>query len=334
MRGLWFGLKALFRQNTATDKNYLAGDAAVRLSKGTLPRGVRITCAGRTDGLGRQALARISGINFAKAFGATYVDSPFTRLGHAPGKKMQPWVEAWEARFNFGKGEERIGDRDYEIVDYADYVLKPRKLGDNVVLRFQQCFWLHRRYPDSFEAIADPLRHKFDTPVRAPDRDRLIVAVHVRRGDVSRSRNSARYTPNANILRSIGLLREICNELGITITLQLHSEGKPDDFLDFAKAGCELFLDTDAVWTMQQLVEADILVMGKSSFSYLAALINRGVKLYEPMLEPPLSAWIVRDPNGDFDKARTKSSIEAYLAAARPDAPASDARAEPRSAPI
>jgi len=121
-RHAWFLFKVLLRQNTSTDKNYFAGDAALRFSRGIIPQGTRITCSGRSDGLGKQALARISGMNFAKAFGATYVDSPFEGLEHAPGA-MNDWVEAWEQRFNFGKDEERMGDRDYEIVDYEDYLL-------------------------------------------------------------------------------------------------------------------------------------------------------------------------------------------------------------------
>lgn len=324
-RHAWFLFKALLRQNTKTDKNYFAGDAAVRLSNGSLPPGVRITCSGRRDGVGKQAMARISCMNFAKAFGATYVDTPFVRIGHAPGE-MKDWVAAWEQRFNFGKGEERIGDRDYEIVDYEDYLLNGRQITDKVVLRFQQCYWFNRRYPDSFETIAPSLRNKFGTPPRMPARDRLVVAIHVRRGDVGRGKNVQRFTPNARILRSIGELRGILDALGLKAVFQIHSEGDPRDFAEFSQIGCELFLDTDATWTMGKLAEADILVMAKSSFSYISAILNEGVKFYEPMFDPPMSSWIVREKDGTFDLKRARESIEAYVSSHQPAPPAESTR--------
>ena len=311
-RRFWFHLKALLGQNLKTDKNFLAGDAALRFSKGIIPPGTRITCAGRGDGVGKQALARISGINFAKAFGATYVDTPFSRLDHAPGE-MADWLDAWEKCFNLAKGEEQIDGRAYDIVDYEDYLLNGRPITGNVVLRLQQCYWLNRRYPDTFEAIAPALRDKFGAANRAPNKDRFVVAIHVRRGDVDQSQNTSRFTPNANILRTIALIRSILDDLDIKASYHVHSQGKAEDFADFAKLGCELHLDTDAIETMRQIVDSDVLVMAKSAFSYVAALINNGVKLYEPMGDPPMSSWILRRKDGSFDVAKAREKIQQYL---------------------
>ncbi len=105
---------------------------------------------------------------------------------------MADWLDAWEKCFNLAKGEERIDGRPYEIVDYEDYLLNDRPVTGNVVLRLQQCYWLNRRYPDTFEAIAPALRDKFGAANRAPNKDRFVVAIHVRRGDVDQSRNISR----------------------------------------------------------------------------------------------------------------------------------------------
>jgi hypothetical protein len=194
------------------------------------------------------------------------------------------------------------------------------------VLRFQQCYWFNRRYPDSFEAIAPSLRNKFGTPPRTPARDRLVIAIHVRRGDVGRGRNTQRFTPNARILRSIGELRGILDKLGLEAVFQIHSEGDPSDFAEFSRIGYELFLDTDATWTMGKLAEADILVMAKSSFSYIAAILSEGVKFYEPMFDPPMSSWITRRKDGTFDVTRARESILAYMSSHQPAPPAESAR--------
>jgi hypothetical protein len=313
-RYAWFKVKYLLGQNIGVDKNFLAGHAAVRLSKGRLPQGIRITCAGRRDGVGMQAMARISGMNFAKAFGATYVDSPFPRLDHAP-DGQQDWCSAWESCLNLGKGEAGRDDGNYVVVDYSDYLLKKRPIDERTVLRFQQCYWLNRHYPDSLDAISDSLRSKFRLPPTSRDRDQMVVAVHVRRGDVGNALNSLRFTPNDAIVRTIESLRGIIEKAGAKATFEVHSQGHASDFREFSEIGCELHLDSDAIWTMEKLVASDVLIMSKSSFSYVAALINRGVKFYEPTFNPPLSSWIVRQNDGTFDESHALDRITEHLRA-------------------
>ena len=312
IRYFWYRFKLLIRQNVGVDKNFFCSDAALRLSNGVLPKGTRITCTGRTDGLGMQALARMSGLNFAKNFGATYVDAPFAKIGHAPGA-MSDWIDAWEQLFNFSRGEERLSDADYVVVDYSDYLRNKVPLSDKVVLRFQQCYWLHRRYPDSFEVLAPSLREKCGLPEYRDEQDDVIVAVHVRRGDVSSSRNSMRFTPNKKILKSIENASQALRNLNKTFQIEIHSQGKPSEFKDFADIGCRLHLDTDAVWTMRKLIEADMLIMSKSSFSYVAGVVNRGVKVYEPTFNPPQSAWIIKRRDGGFDIEATERRLRDYF---------------------
>ena len=317
----WYRLKLLLRQNVNVDKNFFAADAAVRLTDGILPKGTRITCSGRTDGVGMQALARMSGIHFAHAFGATYVDTPFKRVSKAPGE-MSEWIESWEKLFNFGKGEERINNGDYRIVEYPDYLSGKAKLDQNSVIRFQQCYWISRRYPDAFKEISPSLQEKFGLPQTRAAGDAVVVAIHVRRGDVGSNTNALRFTPNKKILKTIECLRQVSKSQGTSFRIEIFSQGEPADFTEFSDAGCHLNLDTDAVWTMRKLVEADVLVMAKSSFSYAAALINRGVKIYEPTFNPPLSHWIIKRRDGSFDETLAALRLREYLGSLGAEKPA------------
>jgi len=308
----WYRLKVLLGQNVNVDKNFFPSDAAMRLSQGILPKGTRITCAGRSDGVGMQALARMSGINFAKAFGATYVDTPFKYIDHAPGD-MGAWIEAWEALFHFDKGHDQVDNGKYNIIDYSDYLLNKHEINDNTVLRFQQCYWLNRLYPDTFSAVTGDFQHKYGFPTQRDDERHIFVAVHIRRGDVGTHVNALRFTPNEKILTTIRCLKEIEQLLGVTFSIEIFSQGEASEFAEFSELGCRLHLDADAVWTMRKLIEADLLVMSKSSFSYVAALINRGVKIYEPTFNPPLSAWVVKRGDGSFDKEIVKVRLAASL---------------------
>jgi hypothetical protein len=52
---------------------------------------------------------------------------------------------------------------------------------------------------------------------------------------------------------------------------------------------------------MRELIEADIFIMAKSSFSYVAALISDGLKLAPSDGYPPLADWVVVGTDGAFE---------------------------------
>lgn len=301
IRSFWYRFKLVIRQNVMVDKNYFAGDAAVKLITGVLPQGVRITCDGRRDGIGMQALSRISGINFARSFGATYVHTPLSIVGHAPGD-MFTWAQAWENLFNFERHGEKYDPDHHIIVDYADYLQGRLSLSSKTVLRFQQCWWFNRRYPDSFTNILAQLQNYFHSVKRQTIPGQISVAVHVRRGDVSTKKNAYRYTPNNRIIRTIDCLCDSAQEAGLDLTFEIHSQGNASDFEVFVERGYRLHLNEDTLVTMQSLASADVLIISKSSFSYVAALLNSGIKVFEPTFNPPMSEWITIKRDGTFDK--------------------------------
>ena len=92
--------------------------------------------------------------------------------------------------------------------------------------------------------------------------------------------------------------------------IRLFSQGSVEDFRCFAEQGCELCLNLPALETFQELVAADVLVMARSCFSFVAALLGEGVKLYDPFEQAPLSEWIRLDPaTGTFDAARFRLAL-------------------------
>lgn len=145
----------------------------------------------------------------------------------------------------------------------------------------------------------------------------MTVAVHVRRGDVTPGRTSNRYTGDGVILRTVRDLLRVAREQNAACELHLHSQGEAKDFERFADLGCSLHLDSDALWTMRALIESDVLMMSKSSFSYVAALINGGIKLYEPCANGCVSGWIARRADGSFDQAELARRLSAFAKAAR-----------------
>lgn len=166
--------------------------------------------------------------------------------------------------------------------------------------------------------------------------DVLRIALHIRRGEIMFV-NSERLIDISYYVGIAHRLTSLLTEARIPFELELHSEllqkeaavkpGDPafkgridgglalrpeaDPFGDFAAfPGLKRFINEPAMICIQRLATADILVMSKSSFSYLAAILNvGGIVLYHPFWSYPLDKWLVTKPNGDVNVGRFQRQL-------------------------
>jgi hypothetical protein len=272
--------------------------------------GPKITSRGwsKTEGLGSQARLTMCAINFARVFGLTYVHTPFSEITHAD-RPMESWVKAWEEEFNLGAGEIPAECDDHQILDFAQ-------------------FFRRYRYLDTvFDITSKDFQRKYYMNKHPRINPQLTVGVHVRRGDVKGQRSAldtflpGQWTELTTISTTVKQLKNILDKNNVNYRVQVFSEGSRSEFRELEHLGVELFLNADALWTMRELIEADILVMAKSLFSYVAALISDGIKLYEPWTgdigghpsHPPLKNWLVRLPEGGFDERLFVIQLEAMM---------------------
>lgn len=282
-------------------------------------RGGYITCAGKHDRAGAQALAILSTMVFADRAGLQYVHTPFERMDFTSAAD----VARWEAFLNLGDGEPRITDAALSALPRLP-LSSPADLPffrhrGRVVYVARHCHAYANRFPDEYLRLRDRLRAKYAAAAQdiASRRaaGRLTVAVHVRRGDVSAGGAHAdRFTPNARVRATIAAVCEAASAAGLTPALHLYSDGRPEEFADLADLGLALHLDDDAFTTFHHLAEADVLVMSKSTFSYVAALLSSGVVIYESFAgtsfhHRPLSGWLQAGRAGGVDATRLVSML-------------------------
>src|SRR5262249_7095665 len=105
-------------------------------------------------------------------------------------------------------------------------------------------------------------------------------------------------------------LKHILENQNVDYRIYAFSEGSCSDLDELEALGVKLFLGTDTFRTLREIIEADILVMAKSAFSYVAAIISAGIKLYEPCGYPPFKTWLVREPKGSFDECVFSMQLE------------------------
>jgi hypothetical protein len=68
---------------------------------------IQITCSGRLDGAGGQALSVISALAFADNHHCRYLHTPFRGVSHVKGDP-ESWTRQWEIFFGFGEGEASV----------------------------------------------------------------------------------------------------------------------------------------------------------------------------------------------------------------------------------
>ena len=66
-----------------------------------------------------------------------------------------------------------------------------------------------------------------------------------------------------------------------------------------------------AIDCLRELITADVLVMSRSSFSYVRGILNRnGIVLYHPFWHRAPSSWMTVGPDGQFDQLKFSKAVQ------------------------
>ncbi len=246
-----------------------------------------ITCAGKTDGGGAQVHAVLSVQAFCRRFGLTYAHTPFVQIEHTSGPQE---VARWEETFALGTGHQQASDLDLPVVPLKTYARRPALWFQRVIVALPHAHDYACHVSDAFESLGVQ-------KTRNPSDEGLRIAIHLRRGDVSPTQHADRYTPDDKILEFIDWLQNSLQYISPRPEFHIYSQGSAKAFEAYAQRGCYMHLDDDALNDLLAMSQADILVIAKSSFSYVAGLLNQGLVIYEPFWYRPQTAWIHRDCN-------------------------------------
>ncbi len=252
------------------------------------------------EGAGSQLFWMLAARALARGLGVPYAHRPFAALDHAEGDAAE-FARGWEVCLNFGLGE-------LPLAQAAGPGLDVLELNDTPLWNPRLLAWLKAGIP----AQAADLRARFRHARRPPARgERLRVAVHLRRGDVSVQRSAHMFTPASQVRATAEAIVAVLAELGLAHDLEIVSQGRPEDFAELAGLACTLVLDEPAQASFARLAEADVLVAAKSRYSYFAGLICDGVVLYEtPPVLPPGEGWLAVT-GGRFDASAFAARVRA-----------------------
>ena len=135
----------------------------------------------------------------------------------------------------------------------------------------------------------------------------LAVCVHARRFN-SHDFHREDSVDLQMLARTIARIRSVLDARGRAYTLRLFSQGQVDEFRGLGIPEDALFLDADPIWTMREMIEADILVTTMGTFSYVTGLLCDGIVLALESV-PPARGWIAYDRDGDFEPETLASRL-------------------------
>lgn len=262
---------------------------------GCVAEGTYITNLHRSDGVGAQLLHTLTVQAFCYAFGIPYAHTPLTKVSEKRRKFSREQCALWEARMKVGEGYPKVRELGLPVVRIGEYIKSPSLYAKPCVLSHVNGRVFLKKNPGAFNAAAQRLRAKHAVLIGNESR-KLQVAIHVRRGDINPKIHPGRYTNNATIITTIKKISSVAQKCNRNMQITVFSQGKEEDFSDFKSEGVALKLDGDPLADFIEMQSADILVTAKSSFSYLAGLLNtHGIVICERWWYPLFPDWVLAD---------------------------------------
>lgn len=257
-----------------------------------------LTYCPQTDGLGGQYQRIIGIIALAEFYGIEYLYTPIIDMEHTPNKSYLTDIENFfQIKQNYKNVNIITMNKTVQMENADDKMIKFYK---NIYNNNRLDVLINITHP---RMIVDNNLHMYNLviPKLRQIKNKLIlpffkagmknIAIHIRRGDVTPAKEHIRYIPPEfykNLIQHFIDIHPISN---ICIFTEITEENK-EEFKPFEEMkNVKIIANEDILLTFEHLVRADILVIGKSSFSYVAGLYNENEIIHMNFWHPPMPHW-------------------------------------------
>lgn len=211
----------------------------------------------KKDGFGAQYIANICCYIKCRTEGKLYKHIPYTSVDHNYDNNSNYPIQLNE--FTGLKSDDlpNINDVDIEeIISGCQYPLK---------------------YTNNTDKYISEIREMYYSTFK-PKPIQCDVAIHIRRNDVSNSKNQQRFI---ELKYYSNIIEQLIHDRGQNIKIVVFSEGKVDDFQELTIYNNITFmLNTNLLEAFHSMVNAPIFVMGYSALSCCIALLSTNTIYY------------------------------------------------------
>jgi hypothetical protein len=293
------------------------------------------------DAGGAQTQRIVSIYALAKYLNINYYHTPIDYIDHLGLIHIQnntydyELLERWKKFITLENNQQNIQfDKilEYDNINYSTlmYLIQNDNKNINILVKLV-CPYI---ITDNFPIILSSLKNENILNIKPLIKNYINIAVHVRRGDNFIIYQPERILSDEYYINLITIISNILNKQNIQykftifserptkkviLTSEHHSlkgrfnENKEIDenLYNFDKfnniPNLEFKINTDPIDTLEEMINADILITSISSFSYLAGLFNKNLVLYYPFWHTMLDNWL-NTKNLDF-----LEKLETYL---------------------
>lgn len=254
---------------------------------------------------GHQFSQMLAALDIAEKYGLKYIYTPFAQSSQHQYHDQAKWNQLFRIdgvpRKSVPKLKEVKIPRTVSVMANNDLALL-----DETIKKHRNCVFVCA--VDLFRKINWRVCDRIDI-WRGPRETRDVIAVHIRRGDISK-----KYMPNrwVDLEYYDKLLQNIRRATDLPI--HVYSDGTREQLKGLERHGVTFCVGRSDVQSMVELVNAKVLVTSKSNFSTLAAYSSRELKLsmrfYPYWCDFPNRDDICPiDEHGNFDR----SHLERHL---------------------
>lgn len=188
-----------------------------------------------------------------------------------------PLNHGWEYQLQFGKGEVMVNEINYDkIINLPKFDRNNiEDMGDEINKHENTLFILAEgQNLANHYVVEETLKNKWkNSPANQPFEGGFNVGVHIRRGDVNRH-----IYPNRWVDTSVyeEIIEKQIQDKYDNFKLHIFSEGHTDNFYELKKFKPIFHLNEDKFRTFNMMTKCDVLVTGKSGYSYFASILSEG----------------------------------------------------------
>jgi hypothetical protein len=297
------------------------------------------------DGAGAQ-LQRIYGIYAISRFlKLPYLHSPLKKIGYQGLSAIESDSSSseLEARYNrifdipsdIQLPQERIIHQTIhaDLDSIKRLQIAAKSIGKFVLIRILFPYAVTDRNPDLYRHI------QAVSPFQRTRSEVFRLALHVRRGEQI-VLDSERMLPNSYYVSCALRFVDSLKRLDIPFVCELYTEVASKPFVvtpqhhgiegripgnvtldprvnrleDFdIVPNLTRFINGDPIETLRSMATADALVLSRSSYSYVAAILNSScIVIYHPFWHSPLNDWLISDENGMVSDADLNARLECW----------------------
>jgi len=248
-----------------------------------------------TDGMGAQYQRILGIICICEFYNIKYVHTKIKKMEHLDNLNyLNDIEEFFQIYNNFNSVESVFFDETFnEYNPSIDNLFKYKNNEKNILVKialpYNICENNIKIYENIMPKLKKLLKNNF-LPFYKNNNNKKI-AIHIRRGDVSNSQNTNRYVSIKEIIKIITYFKKLYNNCSFYLFTEIDNNNKNEFDIFNNDNSINIKANQDQILTLNHLINADILVICKSSFSYIAGLYNTNTVYYFDFWHTPLTNW-------------------------------------------